>query len=308
MTRILVTGAGGLLGLNFSLSALQKHEIHGVTRVNELRDPPFNILITDLSLPGEIKKVLEKTKPELILHTAALAIVDACEKEPDKARRINTEVPGELALEAYKHGIQMIHISTDAVFDGERGDYSEEDFPNPLSIYARTKLEGEKEVANSYSDSIIARVNFYGWSLYGKRSLAELFVYNLRSGVGMKGFTDVHFCSLFVLELADILLEMAEKDLHGTFHTVSRESLSKYEFGIRIAKRFGLDEALITPIEVCEAGLVAARSPNLTLRTDKLSKALGHMLPGQEMGLDRFFHQDADGSVQNLRDLASGIF
>jgi dTDP-4-dehydrorhamnose reductase len=308
MTRILVTGAGGLLGLNFSLAAMQKHEIWGVTRVAELCNPPFHVMTADLAALGEIQNVLEQAKPELILHTAALAIVDACEQEPEKAQRINAAVPGELAAEASKRGIQMIYISTDAVFDGVRGNYTEEDTPNPLSIYARTKLAGEQAVTSANPEAIIARVNFYGWSLYGKRSLAELFVNTLRARGSMKGFSDVCFCSLFVLELADLLLEMAAKNLHGLFHTVSRESLSKYEFGLRIARRFGLDETLITSVRVSEAGLVAARSPNLTLRTDKLATALGHDLPGQETGLERFFQQDADGSAQRLRDLASGIF
>ena len=104
------------------------------------------------------------------------------------AQRINAEMPGKLAAVCKKKKIRLIHISTDAVFDGKMGDYTEEDIPNPLSVYARTKIEGEHLVAAENPEAIIARVNFYGFSLSGKRSLAEFFLNSLRSGTSGKWF------------------------------------------------------------------------------------------------------------------------
>ena len=104
----------------------------------------------------------------------------------------------------------------------------------------------------------------------------------------MFGFTDVFFCPLQVNVLSEILLRMAELRLSGLYHVVSREALSKYDFGCRIARLFGLDESLITPVSWKDGGLKAARSPNLTLRTEKLAAALGEPLPDQAPGLSGF--------------------
>ena len=95
-----------------------------------------------------------------------------------------------------------MHVSTDAVFDGQAAATTEQDTPNPLSIYARTKLDGERGVAEANPDAIIARVNLYGWSLSGRRSLAEFFFNNLSAGKRVKGFTDVYFCPLLANDLA----------------------------------------------------------------------------------------------------------
>lgn len=306
MTRILVTGASGLLGLNLALKLAEKHEVTGVIHQPELEGPPFEVLVTDLSLPGEAEWVLEHSLPEVIIHTAAMAIVDECEKDPARAMAVNGDLPGKLARMAVQLGAQFLHISTDAVFDGVRGGYREEDAPNPLSTYARTKLAGEIAVMAENPEALIARVNFYGWSLRGNRSLAEFFYNNLSAGKSVNGFSDVVFCPLLVNDLADILIRMIQERLTGLYHTVSSEKISKYEFGARLAERFGFDPALVKPVSVSEGGLVASRSPNLHLVTEKLAGAFGKPLPGIEAGLDRFFELYESGYADMLRGFLCG--
>ena len=121
----------------------------------------------------------------------------------------------------------------------------------------------------------------------------------------MKGFTDSLFCSMLVNDLAGILLEILEKELSGVYHAVSPEVMSKYDFGVWIAERFGFDAGLIAPISVGEAGLAAARSPNLTLRTDKLREALGHELPNISDGLEQFYALYQAGYRDKLKKLVS---
>ncbi len=165
MTRFLITGASGLLGLNLALKLAETHPVTGVIHQPELEGTPFEVLVTDLSLPGEAEWVLEHSLPEVIIHCAAMAIVDECEKDPPRAMSVNADLPGRLAKLAAEMDAKFVHISTDAVFDGVRGDYKEEDVPNPLSTYARTKLAGEIAVMAENPDALVARVNFYGWSL-----------------------------------------------------------------------------------------------------------------------------------------------
>jgi dTDP-4-dehydrorhamnose reductase len=301
--RILVTGASGLLGLNFGLRYAGQHTIVGQFNEHSLSGVPFEVCQADLAQKGAPEQVVRTAKPDLILHCAAIANLDSCESNPQQAIRMNTEVPGELAQISRRQGIQMIHISTDAVFDGLGGRYSERSAPHPINVYASSKLAGEKAVAESNPEAIIARVNFYGWSLSGRRSLAEFFINNLRAGKRTNGFTDVWFCPLQVHMLSEILLKMAAKGLSGLFHTVSRECLSKYDFGCRIARQFGLDESLVMPVSWLEGNLAAPRSPNLSLRTDKLEKALGEPLPDQAEGLKCLFALYREGYADRIAKL-----
>lgn len=293
--RILVTGASGLLGLNLAFQASRQHEVVGVVNRNRLVGVPFEQMSADLGSPDEVQRVLAYSRPDWIIHCAAMANLEECEKNPARAARINTWLPGTLAERAGWLGARFLHISTDAVFDGERGNYSEDDEPNPLSTYARTKQQGEQAVLSANTESLLARVNFYGWSLRGQRSLAEFFYNALASGQGVRGFTDIFFCPLLVNDLADLLLEMLEKNLSGIYHTVSSECISKYAFGVAVARQFRLDESLISPTSWKDGGLTARRSPNLTLNTDKLTSALGRNLPAIQPGIRRFFDLQQSG-------------
>ncbi len=304
MTHFLVTGASGLLGLNFSLAVDGKqHQVTGVDFRNPLRWINFKMLQGDLTKPGSMERILKEVKPDVILHCAANANVDDCEKDPEGAEKVNSLLPGQIAAAAKQNRVKMIHISTDAVFDGVKGDFSEKDTPNPLSVYALTKLKGEKAVLDANPDALVMRVNFYGWSITGKRSLAEFFVNNLAENKPLKGFTDVYFCPMMALDLVDTLVEACDKNLHGLYHSVGPEPMSKYEFGVAIARQFGFDPQLISPASVHDGGLTAARSPNLTLNTSKLVAALGHALPAFQSGLKKFHDQYRHGFPEMIKTL-----
>lgn len=301
--RILITGASGLLGLNLALEAAQAHRVYGVVNDHPLHTEAFTVLQADLLASGTVEQLLDETRPDWVIHCAALAVIDACEANPPLARQLNTELPALLAHHVARGGARLLHVSTDAVFDGQRGDYTEDDSPNPLSVYARTKLDGEKAVLDANPDALVARVNLFGWSLSGRRSLAEFFFNNLSAGQPVMGFTDVYFCPLLANDLAQVFLAMLAGSLNGIYHVVSQECISKYDFGVRLAELFSLDAALIRPTRVAESGLKAARSPRLTLRSKKLSTALGAALPTVSTGLERFYTLYQQGYPQKLREM-----
>lgn len=299
--KVLVTGASGLLGLNLSLGLMGTHAIVGLDR-SKLAGTPFELIKTDLLEPGVCSRLMDEVHPEAIIHTAANANVDACESDPDGARMLNAEFPGQLAELCAKRSVRLVHISTDAVFDGAKdGIYSEDDPPNPLGVYARTKLEGERNVLSANPDAVIARVNFFGWSLSGTRSLSEFFFNKLSNGLQANGFIDVWFCPMFVGDLALTLAKMLEKSLSGLYHAVGYEALTKYDFGMKIAHRFGFDEGLIQPMSVEESGLKAKRSHNLRLSVHKLCTDLGVAIPGVSTGIAKFYTQFKQGYPQKIR-------
>ena len=208
MARILITGASGLLGINLAQEALVEHDVTGVDR-GKLKSAPFNILKLDLLNTGAVDSALDSARPDWWVNCAALADLEACENNPELARRLNIDLPAQMAKACKARGIQYVHISTDAVFDGEKnGFYTEEDEPSPLGVYSQTKLDGERAVLSEDAGAIVTRVNFYGWSLSGKRSLAEFFHHNLTNNKSMSGFTDVIFCPMLVNDTARTLLKM----------------------------------------------------------------------------------------------------
>ena len=301
MARILVTGTSGLLGINLAIEAMREHQVIGVDR-GRLKSAPFRVLKADFLQKNEITSTLDLAQPDWLINCAALANLEQCEENPDHARALNTELPGELASACAKKDIRFVHISTDSVFDGTRVEaYTEEDEPSPPGVYSQTKLEGERAVAQVNPQAIIARVNFYGWSLSGRRSLGEFFVTNLSEGKTVNGFTDVVFCPMWVNHLSRILIEMLEKNLSGLYHVVGAQTMSKYQFGVEIARRFGLSEDLISPESVERAGLTAKRSHNLWLSTHKLSTDLRREIPSFSTGLAEFYTQFQDGYPQKIR-------
>jgi dTDP-4-dehydrorhamnose reductase len=301
--RILITGASGLLGLNLALETSRRHKVFGTVNQHVLKTDAFKVIQTDLLAPGAVERLLDETQPEWVIHCAALANLDACEANPLLAQQLNTDLPRTLASFVARGGARMIHVSTDSVFDGLRGDYTETDIAIPVGVYARTKLEGERAVAAVNPAAIIARVVIFGWSLSGERSLAEFFYNNLSQGKQVMGFTDVIFSPLLANELAEIFTSMLDRKLSGLYHVVSSESLSKYHFGLSLARRFQLDGRLIKPVSVARSGLRASRSPNLSLHSDKLARALGKTLPTISTSLDKFYTLYQQGYPQLLQKL-----
>ena len=299
--KLLITGASGLLGINLAHEAMREHDVIGIDR-GRLRSAPFRVIKADILKTDEINSIIDSTNPDWFINCAAMANLEECEEDPIQARLLNTDLPGELAAACAKRNIPFVHLSTDSVFDGTKtGMYTEEDEPNPPGVYSRTKLDGERAVGQVNPQAIIARVNFFGWSLGGRRSLGEFFVNNLSEGRNVNGFTDVIFCPMWVNHLVQTLIAMLEKDLHGLYHVVGAQPMSKYQFGVDVARKFGLKESLIAPQSVERSGLTAKRSRNLWLSVHKLSTDLGCPLPEFSTGLDGFYTQFQQGYPQKIR-------
>jgi dTDP-4-dehydrorhamnose reductase len=301
MARLLFTGASGLLGINLAQESMSAHDIIGVDR-GKLINAPFKTVKADFSDLNMVASVIDAVRPAWLINCAALADIDQCEDYPERAHQLNTELPAQLAKVCKTRGISLVHISTDAVFDGQMdGFYTEQDSPNPKNVYAKTKLEGERAVLAENPSAIVARVNFYGWSLSGRRSLAEFFVNNLKNNKSMSGFTDAIFCPMFVNQTARLLLKMLERGLTGLYHVVGPQAMNKYQFGVEIARKFGLQEGGISPRSIHTSNLTAKRSHNLSLSTNKLSTVLDMHLPEFSTGLDEFYTLYQQGYPQKIR-------
>jgi len=193
------------------------------------------------------------------------------------------------------------------VFEGACGAYTEDDEPAPASVYAKSKLRGEREVFDHHPSALVVRVNIYGWNAQPKRSLAEWMLDQLHRKKCLNGFVDVFFCPMLANDLAEILLDMLDRGLTGIYHVVGSERISKYEFGRRIAVAFGFDPEWVRPIRLADAQLRALRPLDVSLNTEKISRTLGRLMPGVNESLNRFLALRDRGYADQLKSYLAGL-
>jgi dTDP-4-dehydrorhamnose reductase len=272
MKKVLVTGASGLLGSKLVVAARTFFEVIPTHRSTPLAKDSIKIDITDFS---QVSQILSSVHPDCVVHTAAMTNVDKCETDRENAWKINAIGTGNLATLCGKSNAKLVYVSTDYVFDGDKGFYTEEDPTNPVNYYGLTKLEGENRVKENCRDYLIARTSvLYGWHPQ-KPNFATWVINSLKNSTPIKVMDD-HFNSPTLADnLAEIIVEMLQKDLRGTYHTAGDERISRYEFARRIAEAFNLNEELITPIKMDELKVWIAKRPrDSSLCVDKAKRKL----------------------------------
>ena len=301
---ILVTGASGLLGSNLVLAGVDAgREMGAVVHAHPVHVAGVATVEVDLTDAAAVRAAIGRVRPAAVIHCAAQTNIDEAELHPGEARRINVDASATIASACAEVGAKLVYISTDTVFDGTRAFNTESDPVNPLNVYGRTKLEGEREAAARNPDTIVARTNLYGWNAQDKQSLAEWVLERLERGDTVPGFTDVWFCPILVNDLAAILFAMLDRDLRGTYHVVGGERISKHDFAVRVAREFGLDERSVLPGSVEEAALPAPRAHDLSLSTEKTAAALERRMPMVDEGIRRFAALRHDGFRDRLKSI-----
>ncbi len=265
--RLIVTGASGLLGANFILTAqecISSCEITAISARTATRFPGADNLLLDLGDIGAIRSLIRSMQPHWIVHFAAHTDVDWCENHPLPAKRLHVDASEELARLAQETGARFLYMSSDSVFDGSRDFYLEQDRPAPCNVYAASKLAGELSCARCNPLSLIVRSNFYGWNLQHKNSLAEWILACLQKNRPIPGFTDIVFSPLLVNDLCLALLQLMERKATGLVHLASADSCSKYQFARKVARTFGYDPGLVMPA-LSDQGGFTARRPKKTV-------------------------------------------
>jgi dTDP-4-dehydrorhamnose reductase len=202
--------------------------------------------------------------------------VDGCEQDSEKSRLINVEGTKNVAVACNKYGSKMVFISTDYVFDGEKGDYLESDPVKPLSIYAEHKLEAEKIVLNTNKEFLICRPSvIYGWG--PTPNFVTWLIGELKSNKKVNIVNDQFSSPTLADDLADMILSLCEKGASGIFHTTGSDCVNRYDFSKSIAKAFSLDEGLISPITTEELGQKALRPKRCCMNIGKVTKTIGRL-------------------------------
>lgn len=291
--RLLVTGGSGLLGFKIVLKALEKswnvittyyrHEI-------PLENPRLKKVKIDISNTIFLEDLILKTQPEVIIHCAAYTDVDGCELNKEYAWKVNVEATRSIVLAGRVVRAYMIYVSTDYIFDGEKGMYKEEDIPNPLSFYGLTKLVAEQLVKNRDLLYCVVRPSaIYGWGP-GKKNFATFVVEKLSKGETIKAVVDQYVSPTLNSLLADALIEIADLKPLGFLH-VAGERLSRFDFAMKIAEKLDLPKENILKASVSDLKWVAKRPRDSSLDTSKASRILSTKFSDTELALS-IFHDE----------------
>ncbi|MDD5111138.1 MAG: SDR family oxidoreductase [Candidatus Altiarchaeota archaeon] len=290
--RILVTGSG-LLGSCMGLSYGKAHETTATYNRHPISIDGCGTEKLDICDAGAVEKIVSLTKPDIVFHTAANVDVDYCESHHEEAHAINAEGAANVAKACEKSGAMLVYISSDFVFDGKAGNYSEKDKINPINYYGQTKLEGEKAAMRECPDALIVRTSIYGLNPHGRNSFATWVTSSLSSGREIKVFNDMYFTPILTNSLAGILLSMAKSGASGIYNVAGVSSISKYDLALKVADAHGLDKNLIKPNSWRDAEFKAPRPVDVSLDCSKARSKFPGFL-------------DYDESLKLMRSLSDG--
>ncbi|HLG02769.1 MAG TPA: SDR family oxidoreductase [Bacteroidia bacterium] len=297
MQTILITGSNGLLGQKLIYALLDRNKKAEQWKIiatskgdNRLKNKQgYNYEPLDITNEKEVFTVIKRIRPDVVINTAAMTNVDACESERDACRQLNVDAVRYLvrALEETTPHSHFIHLSTDFVFDGEKGPYREEDEPNPLSYYAWSKLESEKVVqASKISWAVLRTIIVYGIVDNMSRTNIVLWAKSaLTSGQKINIVDDQFRSPTLAEDLAEGCILCAEKKATGIFHVSGKDTMSILDMVYRIADFWKLDKSLVVPVKSETIKQPAKRPARTGFIIDKARKVLGYEPHSFEEGL-----------------------
>lgn len=266
MTKLLVIG-GGLLGREIAFASRDDFETALTYNSHQVCLKDCQTFRMDITQNVDLIKSLS---PDYIILTAALTDVDHCETDREGAWRVNALGPGRVAAAAKEISAKLIYVSTDYVFDGERGMYKESDPVSPINYYGESKLAGEALVQQNCPNCAIARTSvLYGWNPI-RHNFVTWTMERMKKGIEIKIVMDQYNSPTFASNLADMILGIM--DCEGIFHTCGSERISRYDFSIEIARAFGLDGSLVNPITSDRLSWTAKRPGDSSMDVSLISR------------------------------------
>jgi dTDP-4-dehydrorhamnose reductase len=267
--KILITGAAGMLGSSLCPILKQKgHEVYAT----DINTTDKGIEYLDVRNFEKVHTFMERVKPDMVMHLAAETDVDKCELEPDHAYLTNTIGTQNVALVCQKYDIEMVYISTIGVFDGEKSEpYTEFDEPNPINVYGKSKLWGERVIQSLLRKYYIVRA---GWMMGGGPEKDKKFVAKiirlLDKTSKLKVVNDKFGSPTYTLDLSKCLSKLIETEYYGLYHCTNRGFTSRYEIAKRIMEYLGRNDVTLQPVSSAYFPLPAPRARSETSRNYKL--------------------------------------
>jgi dTDP-4-dehydrorhamnose reductase len=300
---ILITGGSGLLALNWALTIREKFNVTLGLHDRKINLKDTRSILLDLDSKESLIQVLEALEPQLVIHAAGLTSIEQCESNPTLAKYINVDLTKNLATVCAKLNIPMVYISTDHLFSGNES-LVQEDYPvSPVNVYGKTKAEAEACVLDANAKALIIRTNFYGWGTSYRQSFSDMVINHLRTGKKISLFKDIYYTPILVEPLVHTSHELVQKKAQGIFNVVGDDRISKYDFGLKLAREFNLDNDLIVEGKIIDKPSLAARPHDMSLSNQKVSTYLGRKMGGLDEHILKLKTQEVNGLAKELQAL-----
>ena len=277
---ILVVGASGLVGSACLAAFAAKAEVVGTFH----RNPRAGLVPLDMTAVDDVKRLLGRIAPRVVIGAGADPHVEGCEIDPAGTRRLNVEATVRLAEAAHQAGAAFVYFSSEYVFDGTAGPYAEEAAPRPLNEYGRQKMECEGALARIPRALVVRTSGVFGWADDGKNFVLQL-LGRLGRGERMRVPDDQEITPTYAPNLARILIDLVEAGASGVIHIAGARPINRAEFGRLSARVFGLDPELVEGVPTAALGLRAKRPQAAGLSTRKAASLARTPLLDPEAGL-----------------------
>lgn len=297
MQKILITGANGFVGNHLCELLLPDYEViatgKGPGRLL-ISHPHFSYVQMDFTDAQDVESVIGATMPDVIVHGGAMSKPDDCETQQDLAWQTNVTATANLLQAAAAHKAFFVFLSTDFVFDGEKGMYGEDDQPNPVNYYGATKLEAERRVEQYlYGWSIVRTVLVYGDPKAGRQNILTTVAAALRKGEEVSIFDDQVRTPTYVGDLARAIKTIIDKKATGIFHISGSDVRTPYQMAVETARHLGLNEKLVKKVIAGDLVQPAKRPPRTGFYLTRAKDQLGYEPTSFEEGLKLTFGQVA---------------
>lgn len=280
--RVFIVGASGFVGRIMFEYLSREHETHGSFYSN----PVKRLIHLDMTDLKAVKDILTSLKPDVIIHPAANPNVEYCEEHPKETWQVNVEGSRNIIETAREIGVKFVYFSSDYVFDGTNGPYSEDDVPNPINEYGLQKLAVEKLIKNYLEKYLIIRITVvYGWEPRGKNFVMGL-IKNLKNGDFMKVPYDQIGSPTYANNMIQAVKELIEADKTGIYHVAGTDVMDRYTFAKNVAEIFELDENLLIPVTTNQLNQKAKRPLKAGMKVDKVQKDVSIRLMSVRNGLE----------------------
>ena len=288
--KLLILGGSGFVGNTIINYAKDDYDVIYSYNKNKFIVPQTTSFQLDL-LCDDFEKIITSYDPDILIHTVAHSSVDLCENNHEIANQLHVEVTQRISKICKNLNTKMIFLSTDAVFEGQLNKlYDEDDIPNPVNFYGKTKLEAEKIVLSASPNNVVLRTAvIYGW--HKKSRFTNWILDYLKNGKSVDPFSDQFNTPTLVDDLVQVILKIIDKDISGLYHATGKTCLNRYQFAILLAEKFSYDVSLIHSVTKLEKKQDAPRLISTCLDSTKLENLLNFSFSDISSGIDYIFNK-----------------
>ncbi len=305
MDKILITGGTGLFGLNFALRQSKNYKIYLVQNKKRIKLSKklenIYLLKKDLNKKKNIKKILNKIKPNYVIHAAAITNLEYCQKYKTTAKKVNYTLTKNITNECKEKKYKLIYLSSDQLFEGKNSYYSESSKTFPLNFYSKLKIASENYIIKNLKDFLIIRTNFFGWGSFFRSSFSDNIIFNLKKKKKIHILKDVYFNPISLNYLTKAISKLISNKKNGIYNISSSKKISKYNLAKKIAKTFKLNERYLSPIRLNNLESNVVRPRNMSLNNVKIRKIF--TMPSIEYQIKNLFKEYKNKSYKKFKNI-----